>query len=159
MAVAVVAVSAGCSGGGDDGADGSAHRATLPAPGEVARRQAARDSVALLARYDAAAAEHPTLAARLAPLRAEVALHVSAFGGTAAPAPSASPSPAATPTGTKAAALTSLAAAERRLADRRAAALLDAPGELARLFASVAAAGAGHAALLTAKPSTKGAAR
>ena len=37
---------------------------------------------------------------------------------------------------------------ERALADRRAKALLDVPGELARLLASVAAAGAAHAYLL-----------
>jgi hypothetical protein len=42
-----------------------------------------------------------------------------------------------------------LAAAERTLADRRATQLLDVPGELARLMASVAAAGAAHAYLLT----------
>nr|BFD82355.1 lipoprotein [Streptomyces sp. Xyl84] len=42
-----------------------------------------------------------------------------------------------------------LAAAERSLADRRTAALLDVPGEQARLLASVAAAGAAHAYLLT----------
>ena len=47
-------------------------------------------------------------------------------------------------------ALASLAAAERALADRRAGALLGAPGALARLLASVAACGAGHAALLAA---------
>jgi hypothetical protein len=46
-------------------------------------------------------------------------------------------------------ALASLAAAERELADRRAKALLDVPGELARLLASVAAAGAAHVYLLT----------
>lgn len=46
------------------------------------------------------------------------------------------------------AALAELAAAERALADRRAKALLDVPGELARLLASVAAAGAAHAYLL-----------
>ncbi|MFD8610940.1 hypothetical protein [Streptomyces sp. NPDC059631] len=46
-------------------------------------------------------------------------------------------------------ALASLAAAERSLADRRTDALLQAPGELARLLASVAAAGAAHAYLLT----------
>ena len=44
---------------------------------------------------------------------------------------------------TEKAALAGLAAAERALADRRAKALLDVPGELARLLASVAAAGAG----------------
>jgi hypothetical protein len=46
-------------------------------------------------------------------------------------------------------ALAGLAAAERTLADQRAKALLDVPGELARLLASVAAAGATHAYLLT----------
>jgi hypothetical protein len=39
---------------------------------------------------------------------------------------------------------------ERALAARRAGALLEVPGELARLLASVAAAGAGHAVLLAA---------
>ncbi|OAH10026.1 hypothetical protein STSP_66480 [Streptomyces jeddahensis] len=46
-------------------------------------------------------------------------------------------------------ALAFLASAERDLADRRGAALLEVPGELARLLASVAAAGAAHAYLLT----------
>ncbi len=46
-------------------------------------------------------------------------------------------------------ALAALAAAERELADRRAKALLGVPGELARLLASVAAAGAAHVYLLT----------
>ncbi|WP_208621771.1 hypothetical protein [Streptomyces recifensis] len=46
-------------------------------------------------------------------------------------------------------ALTSLASAERTVADRRAAALLEVPGELARLMASVSAAGSVHAYLLT----------
>jgi hypothetical protein len=45
-------------------------------------------------------------------------------------------------------ALAVLAAAERELADRRAKTLLDVPGELARLLASVAAAGAAHVYLL-----------
>ena len=45
-------------------------------------------------------------------------------------------------------ALAALAAAERALADRRAAALLGVPGDLARLLASVAASGAGHVVLL-----------
>ncbi|CAM5259619.1 hypothetical protein SVIOM342S_00380 [Streptomyces violaceorubidus] len=42
-----------------------------------------------------------------------------------------------------------LVRAERKLADRRARALLDVPGELARLLASVSAAGAAHVFLLT----------
>ena len=109
-------------------------------------------------RYDAVIAAHPTLAERLGPLRAEVVRHAEAFGGTAGKAsPSAiaatglaarrrppPPCPA-----TERDALAELAAAERALADRRAKALLDVPGELARLLASVAAAGAAHAYLLT----------
>lgn len=47
------------------------------------------------------------------------------------------------------AALRSLAAAERRTCDVYSAALLDAEPELARLLASVAAAGAAHEYLLT----------
>lgn len=46
-------------------------------------------------------------------------------------------------------ALAELASAELALADERTLALVDVPGELARLLASVAAAGAAHAFLLT----------
>lgn len=99
-------------------------------------------------RYDAVVAAFPGLAARLTPLRDEVARHVEAFGpGAAEASPSGSPS-AAVPASERDA-LAGLAAAERTLADRRAKALLDVPGELARLLASVAAAGAAHAYLLT----------
>jgi hypothetical protein len=91
----------------------------------------------------------------------------SSTAGTASPGPSGtqgieaaagaegSSGPSATPASSSAVpakprdALTELAAAERSLADRRTAALLDVPGELARLLASVAAAGAVHAYLLT----------
>lgn len=66
-------------------------------------------------------------------------------GATGGPSDAASPAVPVKP----ADALASLAAAERSLADARAAALLDVPGELARLLASVAAAGAAHAYLLT----------
>ncbi|WP_405588626.1 hypothetical protein [Streptomyces sp. NBC_01190] len=158
----------GCSGG-----DGEAGKAPArPAPGAAERAQAARDSAVLLARYDGALAAHPALAGRLAPLRAEVAEHVGAFGGKAAPPPRLGPPtgptgpptgravapatgtptghtpPAATPAPSPAQTLAALAAAERELADRRASALLTVPGELARLLASVAAAGAGHVVLL-----------
>lgn len=148
----------GCSPGGGRG--GRAEPGTLPEPGAAERARALRDSTALLAAYDAAVAARPSLAARLGPLRAEVARHVSAFGGTPAAPPKAAPGPTATakpsPTGTATAGVRSaptpsrLAAMERALADRRAAALLDVPGDLARLLASVAAAGASHAVLLTA---------
>jgi hypothetical protein len=62
---------------------------------------------------------------------------------------SASPAPSATVPGNDKDALAGLAAAERELADRRAKALGGVPGELARLLASVAAAGAAHVYLLT----------
>ncbi|MEV6027926.1 hypothetical protein [Streptomyces sp. NPDC052036] len=70
--------------------------------------------------------------------------------GTGSPSASGSapPSASAVPADPKAA-LAGLASAERTLADRRTAELLDVPGELARLLASVAAAGAAHVYLLT----------
>ncbi|MFJ8201546.1 hypothetical protein [Streptomyces sp. NPDC096152] len=166
----------GCSAGSDAAGDG-------PSSADRARARAARDSQALVERYDAVIAAHPALAARLRPLRAEVAAHRDAFGGAATASPGAEESRAAAgsrPTagataeggdvasssaapsasvpgatgvpgvpGDAKEALAQLAAAERSLADRRAQALLRVPGELARLLASVAAAGAAHAYLLT----------
>ncbi|MBY8879508.1 hypothetical protein K7862_17960 [Streptomyces sp. PLK6-54] len=195
MGVAAVGAVSGCSGSGSGRSAGAAK----PAPGTAERARAALDSLTLLGQYDAALAAHPQLAGRLTPLRAQVALHVTAFGGrapaaagsaagtpgtpagqgkpstappgstpppgssTASPSatsPSAtspaatspastSPSTASPAAPTPAAALAALAAAERTLADRRAAALLTVPGELARLMASVAAAGAAHVVLLS----------
>ncbi|MFF9490535.1 hypothetical protein [Streptomyces sp. NPDC014676] len=147
---------AGCSAGSDDpGASGGSR----PSAADRARARAARDSRELAERYDAVVAAHPKLAERLRPLRAEVVRHAEAFGGTAEPSPSPPPSGPGSPSASALAmpavpakekdALAGLAAAERELADRRAKALLDAPGELARLLASVAAAGAAHAYLLT----------
>jgi hypothetical protein len=150
MAAAVAAFGTGCSAEatGADGTGGKDHAVPAAAapPGTAEQARALRDSTGLLGRYDAAAAAHPSLAARLAPLRAEVARHVEAFGGTppAAGTAAGATGAAATPK----LALAALAAAERTLADSRAAALLTVPGGLARLLASVAAAGAGHAALL-----------
>ncbi|GAA3080450.1 lipoprotein [Streptomyces rectiviolaceus] len=120
------------------------------------RAQAARDSGELLGRYDAVLAAHPSLAGRLDPLRAEVKRHEAAFAeGSAPPSPSGSPSTSASPTHKPSVpkdekdAVHALAKAERELAKQRGDALLDAPAELARLLASVAAAGAAHAYLLT----------
>ncbi|MFE5791269.1 hypothetical protein ACFQ8C_01705 [Streptomyces sp. NPDC056503] len=141
------------------------------------RRRAVTASRTLLDRYDAALAAHPALHARVAPLRASVAAHVRALGegdrpaatpgtatGTATPAatgsdtgtgsPSAAPT-AGTGTAGKAvpadpkAALRELAGAARAASDAHTAELLAAPPEYARLLASVAAAGATHAYLLT----------
>ena len=145
----------GCSSGADDsGTTGGSASAA-----EHARARAATDSETLLQRYDAVLAAHPTLADRLDPLRAEVVRHATAFGGggsgstaSSSPSASASASASASPApvaATPGDALADLATAERALADRRAKALLDLPGELARLLASVAAAGAAHAYLLT----------
>ncbi|MEV5957789.1 hypothetical protein AB0M11_29180 [Streptomyces sp. NPDC051987] len=127
-----------------------------------ARARAARDSRGLLRQYDAVLAAHPTLAQRLRPLRAEVAAHAVAFeegaaspsatgsrSATGSPSAAASVSSAPAVPADEKSALAALAAAERNLADRRAEELLEVPGELARLLAGVAAAGAGHAYLLT----------
>ncbi|SEG92847.1 hypothetical protein SAMN05216223_126116 [Actinacidiphila yanglinensis] len=154
VAIATLGLVAGCS-----GSRGSASAADPHADAEQQAREV-RDSTALVARYDAVTAAYPKLTARLAPLRADTAAHVRAFGGRAPAAPSTHASGSAataspTPSGPASAvpatsdkALAALATAERALADRRAATLLDAPGGLARLLASVAAAGAGHVALL-----------
>lgn len=124
---------------------------------DAARKQAAErarlaaTSGALRDQYDAVTARHPSLAGRLAPLRAAVAEHVTALAGTTAPASaSAASSLAASPVpATPGDALKSLAAAERRTSDAHTVSLSDAEPELARLLASVAAAGAAHAYLLT----------
>jgi len=156
VSAAGAALSAGCSAGSDGSGESAGGSPSLAAR---ARVRAARDSRGLTERYDAVLGAYPALADRLGPLRAAVAWHTEAFGGTAqgasgkaseasaSPAPSASPSPAVPETERDA--LAELAATERSLADRRAKALLDVPGELARLLASVAAAGAAHAYLLT----------
>ncbi|WP_335981472.1 MULTISPECIES: hypothetical protein [Streptomycetaceae] len=159
VAMATAGVLAGCSGGRSGAA--TASRADTAQAALQARE--VRDSTALLARYDAVIAAHPQLAARLAPLRADTAAHVRVFDGrsaTARTSPSAPSSQAAPPasvppsatasdgTGSAASSLAALATAERELADRRAGTLLSAPGALARLLASAAAANAAHVALL-----------
>ncbi|NXY94099.1 hypothetical protein HYE82_06760 [Streptomyces sp. BR123] len=135
------------------------------------REAAVRDSERLLERYDATSAAHPALAARLAPLRSAVAAHTAALAspaspsasrtpgtgsakGSAAPAPDGgTPAASAEPVPPKAEdALAALADAERSLAEARTVALGGAPGELARLLASVAACGAVHTHLLTSPP-------
>ncbi|MER5974240.1 hypothetical protein ABT112_31800 [Streptomyces sp. NPDC002055] len=169
LGVTTTTVLSGCSDdGGRDAEHGSGARKL--------RARSAADSAALVARYDATLKAHPSLDSRLRPLRAEAARHEAAFvsPGPApsasstdpgAPSPSASapsasaPSASASPRRSAAAAppvpadekkaLAALADAERRTADARAEALLEAPPELARLLASVAAAGAAHVLLLT----------
>ncbi|GAA4333013.1 lipoprotein [Streptomyces venetus] len=146
---------AGCTAGTEDPGGRSDGQSAAE---RRARARAARDSEGLVERYDAVIAARPALAGLLRPLREEAARHARAFGADrrktpSSTAPSAPPSPdspsAAAVPGNDKDALAVLAAAERELADRRAGTLLDVPGELARLLASVAAAGAAHVYLLT----------
>ncbi|WP_395577331.1 hypothetical protein [Streptomyces sp. BK79] len=152
------ALLAGCSGGpgsGDAGAD--------PSAVDRVRARAARDSAELAGRYAAVIAAHPGLAERLRPLREATVRHAEAFGAVPGASPEASPSVSARAAGPQDGdgagagdvpvvekdALALLAGAERKLAGRRTRALAEVPGELARLLASVAAAGAAHVYLLT----------
>ncbi|MET9855956.1 hypothetical protein ABZY57_23795, partial [Streptomyces sp. NPDC006450] len=73
--------------------------------------------------------------------------HPSGAAAAAPPAPGPVPVPPA-----PADALTALADAERSLAEARTISLAGAPGELARMLASVAACGHVHAYLLTSNP-------
>ncbi|MGW4231011.1 hypothetical protein ACWEF9_17245 [Streptomyces sp. NPDC004980] len=156
-AVALGAVLAGCGSGEGSGTarlgSGSADARTASLRAETAlRTAAARASTALLTRYEQVAALHPTTAAGLAPLGAAVREHASALSGSAARKPAPADPKAATPPAPPAdpkTALKELAAEERRVADERARTLVKAGPELARLLASVAAAGAVHAYLLT----------
>ncbi|WP_095757965.1 hypothetical protein [Streptomyces xinghaiensis] len=76
-----------CSGGGTAAEGGKPDAAD-----RRLRERSARESRDLLLRYDATAAAHPELADVLAPLRAETALHATAFeAGDRSAAPSAPP--------------------------------------------------------------------
>jgi hypothetical protein len=158
------ALLAACSAGSPSGPS-AARRA--PTADEVALTRAAADSAELAALYDAVLVVHPGLAARLTPLRDTVLRHGEVLaeraGPQESPSPSASsPTPSDRPSGAAApspsgpavpgeekAALRAVADAERELAGRRARALTGLGGEPARLLASVAAAGAVHAYLLS----------
>ncbi|GAA1158271.1 hypothetical protein GCM10009654_12960 [Streptomyces hebeiensis] len=148
---ALIALGAGlltaCSSADTSGRDGTAEAARAE---EALRRRSANTSRELLRQYDAVLARHPGERARLTPLRTAVARQVTALTPphSTAPSPSASAGTAAV-AADPGRALRALAAAERGTADRHTAALVDAPPELARLLASVAAAGAAHAYLLT----------
>lgn len=154
-ALALGAVLTGCGGGDETDGGERAHSGARSVAAETERKlreRAARDGALLLARYDLVAEAHPVTAAGLAPLRAAVREHGKALapprakGAPKADAPAAAPGPvSADPK----AAVKELAADERRRADAHAGALLDAGPELARLLASVAAAAAAHAYLLT----------
>ncbi|MET7861579.1 hypothetical protein ABZS81_31160 [Streptomyces sp. NPDC005318] len=148
-AIALGAALSGCGNG--DGADVPAGAPVAEARAAAAqventlRTTAARTSRGLLDRYEQTIQAHPSAGTGLAPLRDAVRAHTTALsqgGGEAL----ASTRPAATDVRT---AVRELAATERRTADAHTAMLLKAPPELARLLASIAAAGAAHAYLLT----------
>ncbi|AGJ57645.1 hypothetical protein OOK43_04025 [[Kitasatospora] papulosa] len=150
-AVALGAVLTGCGDGprNRDLPGGADARTAALRERTALRAAAARDSASLLSRYEQVAAAHPLTEAGIAPMGAAVRAHLAALGGPAkAAGTSPPPSPPATPADARAA-LRELAAEERRVADGRATALLNAEPELARLLASIAAAGAAHAYLLT----------
>ncbi|MFF4941903.1 MULTISPECIES: hypothetical protein [Streptomyces] len=152
-ALALGAVLTGC-GGDDEGAGGKKPARAATAKAEKAlREKAVRDGALLLARYDLVAEAHPATAAGLEPLRAAVAEHGKALAPPRAKGEpkgdKAPPAPAGPVSADPKAAVRELAAAERRRADAHTEALLTAGPELARLLASVAAAAAAHAYLLT----------
>jgi hypothetical protein len=121
-------------------------------PDTAVRLRELRATRTLAARYDAAlTAAGPAEAARLRPLRAQLAAQLAAFGAptaTAGPSPGHSPGPTPAPTPAAAPGAAALAAAELATARGRGADLLAASPALARLIASVAASGAQHAVLL-----------
>ncbi|MFI5758846.1 hypothetical protein [Streptomyces sp. NPDC051569] len=148
--------------GGTSGGPAAAAARAVRAENALRLRSAAT-SRGLLGQYDAVLERHPGQSARLTPLRAAVVLHIAALTPkerhSKEPSPTASATTAAPdPAGVEpvtavaadpAGALAALSAAERRTADAHTAALLQAPPELARLLASLAAASAAHAYLLT----------
>ncbi|MEE1743918.1 MULTISPECIES: hypothetical protein [unclassified Streptomyces] len=151
-AIALGAVLAGCgdgSGGGEgsgrSGAATAAEQASAARADRRIRAAAARTSLELLGGYEQVVRAHPATAAGLAPLRDAVRAHAKALAPSGGQAP-VLPRSRATDAG---AAVRELAAAERRAADAHLAALVEAPPELARLLASIAAADAAHAYLLT----------
>jgi hypothetical protein len=158
---ALTTLTAGCSGDG-----GRADAEQSAGAEKRLRREAARQSLELLAHYDATTAAHSGLADRLRPLRAATLRHAEVLsgedeknggkrdrngdrdgdGGPAGKKGGGHGQPRVPDT--EKAALTALGDAERRTARARSAALVKAPPETARLLASLAAAGAAHAYLL-----------
>ncbi|MFD3409423.1 hypothetical protein [Streptomyces cyaneofuscatus] len=148
-ALALGAVLTGC--GGDEETKGRSGPVRTEAEAvrveKALRTAAARAAAVTLAHYDLAAEAHPALAEGLPPLRTAVQEHTKALSSGAG---KAAVPPAPGPVSADArAAVKELAVAERRRADAHAEALLTAEPELARLLASVAAAAAVHAYLLT----------
>ncbi|RAJ63543.1 hypothetical protein K378_03658 [Streptomyces sp. Amel2xB2] len=164
---ALTPLAAGCSGDG-----GGPDDERTAAEDKRLRREAARQSLDLLARYDATAEAHSALADRLRPLRAATMRHADVLegdgddhrngngngngndgkdadgGGQRRHRERTAPGRRPDVPADRQAALTALGDAERGIAGKRTAALVKAPPETARLLASLAAAGAAHAYLL-----------
>jgi hypothetical protein len=141
-----VAVLAGCRRPGSGRAGPRPHASPDPLQPLLA------GALDLVNRYDATIAGQPSLAPRLAPLRAEHWTHVTAFAaalGRPVPSGAASPSPSAGPPGDARAALAALRGAEKAAQASAAAACLTAPAGEAALIGSVAACRATHLELLT----------
>jgi hypothetical protein len=108
-------------------------------------------TVALRALFDATAARHPDLAARLTPLRADHDAHATALkAALTTPAPSASARPSPTPSvpAVAADALAALVTAEHQAQQAATKACLTAPASTATLLGSIAACRATHQAVL-----------
>jgi hypothetical protein len=108
-------------------------------------------TLALRERYDATAARHPDLAARLTPLRADHDAHAKALKAALAPgAPTTSPSPTPSPSvpASAADALAALVTAEQQAQQAAAKACLAAPAATATLLGAIAACRATHQAAL-----------
>jgi hypothetical protein len=108
-------------------------------------------TLALRALYDATAARHPDLAARLTPLRADHDAHARALkAALASPAPTTSPSPTPSPSIPPAAAdaLAALVTAEQQAQQAAAKACRAAPAATATLLGAIAACRATHQAVL-----------
>lgn len=137
---------AGCSdGSGTSGSAGTERDSALRKAAVRLREESTRTSLDLLAHYDALLKKHPGEAGLLKPLREEVARQAKVLRGKGGAAAGSAP---VTVAADRKAALKELAAAEQRVSDAHLAALTGATPELARLLASVAAAGAGHVFLL-----------
>ena len=147
-ALALGAALTACSNDEGSAANTGARAAAVRAE-RALRTGAARTSASLLALYDRTVTAHPATAAGLAPLRSAVQEHIKALSDDAGPVrPAKRTEPPPAPAAGAKAALKELAAQERRAADAHTKSLLDAEPELARLLASIAAAGAVHAYLL-----------
>ena len=157
LAVAPAGLAAACTGAPAATTTSTGPTSSAPPPDPLADHLTAERR--LLGSYQATIARHPTLAKRLAPLRADHSAHVTALEQALGIAPTATPTASASPTpqvtdlppvpAAAPAALVALRNAERAAAAERAAGCLIATDAAAPLLASIAACESSHEALLT----------